>query len=212
MSFHLRGVAFFLVSGLTSLAVGQYVRRIPNVDVSIPNRVLKIEAKNACDLDFRNIRMFGENAGWTARLKDGKYERKVDSGYEAAKINQVNCLDRKESGGQHALVTANWLDCGGSCTSIGVVQVFVVREDHPVITQQFVFDSHAKGTGATFDEKSLILTIIGRTDDDSPNCCAKNLDVVRYQWNGSRFTRRSFKRVAAPPADTIGDASMPAPR
>ena len=204
----LRGFVFLLACGVSCSAVGQYVPKVPNVDVSSPNRVLNVKADDVCRIDFRNIRMFGENSDWTARLKNGKYERKSDSGYEAARVDQVFCLNRKESGGQHAVVTTNWLDCGVSCTSIGVVQLFVVRGDRPVITQQFSFESHAKGTGATFDQKSLTLTITARTDDRSPNCCAKNLDVVRYEWRGNRFVRRTFERIPAPPADTLGSAPL----
>ena len=206
------GAVFVLACGLNSLAIDDQVPKVPNVDVSTPNRVLKVKAEDVCQVDFRNIRMFGENAGWTAHLKNGRYERKSDSGYESAKVNQVHCLDRLESVGQHALVMTNWQDCGGSCTSIGVVQVFVVRERHPVIIQQFVFDDHAKGTGASFDEKSLTLTVTGRTDDNSPNCCAKSLDVVRYEWRGSKFVRRTFKRIPAPPPDTLGNVSPPVGR
>jgi len=135
-----------------------------------------------CSVDFRNIHMFGENAGWRARLKNGRYVRNSGFDHESVRLDHVSCLDHEEGGGgQHALVMTDWTDCGVSCMSTGVVQVFEVRAAHPVITQQFVFDSHAEGTGATFDEKSLTLTITGRSDDGSPNCCAKSFDVVTYQ-------------------------------
>jgi hypothetical protein len=120
-----------------------------------------------CSVDFRNIHMFGENAGWRARLKNGRYVRNSGFDHESVRLDHVSCLDHEEGGGgQHALVMTDWTDCGVSCMSTGVVQVFEVRAAHPVITQQFVFDSHAEGTGATFDEKSLTLTITGRSDDN----------------------------------------------
>jgi|SRR5450631_40605 len=195
--------------GLTCTVVGQDVRRAPAVDVSAPNRVLEQSASDVCSVDFRNIRMFGENADWSADLKNGKYERKSDSSYESARLDHVFCFDYTNGGGQHALAMTDWTDCGGSCMRTGVVQLFVIQAAHPVITQQFVYDSHATGTGATFDEKSLTLTITGRSDDGSPNCCAKNFDVVTYQWQEGQFVQGSYKRVPAPPAQRVGGDPKP---
>jgi hypothetical protein len=186
-----------LACGLSDSAFGQPVPRVPAVDVSTPNRLLDIKAGDLCAVDFRNIRMFGENANWSAHLKNGKYERKSGSNFEAAKLGDVFCF-RHQDGGQRALVTTDWMDCGGSCTRVGVVQLFELRASQPVITQQFAFDSHAQGTGATFNEKSLTLTITGRSDDQSPNCCAQNLDVVTYQWEANEFRQTTYQRVPAP--------------
>jgi hypothetical protein len=199
--------------GLTCTVVGQDVRRVPAVDVSAPNRVLEQGASNVCSIDFRNIRMFGENADWSADLKNGKYERKSHSAYESTKLDHVFCSDYKRGGGQHAMVMTDWTDCGGSCMRTGVVQLFAIRAAHPVITQQFVYDSHATGTGATFDEKSLTLTITGRSDDGSPNCCPKSFDVVTYRWQEGHFEQRSYKRVPAPSTQSVeGDTKPHIPR
>jgi hypothetical protein len=169
-----------LIGGMLSLlgcrlafaAIGQAATEVPAIYVSVPNRVLPVKANDACGIDFKNNRVFGENRGWTVRLKSGKYERRLDSGYEAVSLDNIFCLQPGNGKPQHALIVLNWLDCGGSCTSIGVVQLIAIRAARPVIKQQFVFDSHATGTGATFHEKSLTLTITGRSNDDGPNCCA----------------------------------------
>jgi hypothetical protein len=79
------------------------------------------------------------------------------------------------------------------------VQVVGIRSGHPVVIQQFVYDSHAVGTGVTFDGNSLRLTIIGRSNDGSSNCCAKSLDLVAYRWRGRKFVQEQYKRVPAPP-------------
>ncbi len=114
------------------------------MDVSTPNRVLSIKAENVCGIDFSNARLFGENGDWSAHLKNGKFERKSESGYESARLDHVFRFNKK-SGAKYALVMTNWTDCGGSCMSTGVVQLFAVRAAHPLITQQFVFDSLANG-------------------------------------------------------------------
>lgn len=190
------GLFSTVACGLALSAFGQ--NSVSAIDVFTPNRALQVEASDACSVDFRNIRVYGENRDWTAQLKDGKFERKVDSGYEAVTLDQVFCFAPKSRGERHAIIVLNWLDCGGSCSSTGVVQLIAIRSGHPVIIQQFVFDSHAAGTGVKFNEKSLILTVTGRSDDGSPNCCAKNFEVVTYRWGRSKFVQKEYKRVAAP--------------
>jgi len=192
-----RGMVVVLAGGLSYSALGQSVPRNPAVDVSTPNRALNLKADDVCAIDFRNISMFGENANWSAHLKNGKYKHQSGSEYQSARLDDIFCFKHAD-GAQRALVITNWVDCGGSCTSIGVVQLFELRASRPVITQQFVFNSHAEGTRATFDEKSLTLTITGRSDDGSPNCCAQNLDVVAYQWQGTEFKQATYERAPAP--------------
>ena len=192
------GLLSVLICGLALVARGQAATEVPAIEASAPNRVLPVKADDACRVDFNNIRVFGEDRSITARLKRGKFERKYDSGYEGVSLDNVFCLNPGTGKAQQAVIVLNWISCGGSCMSTGVVQLIVIRAGHAVINQQFVFDSHATGTGATFDKKSLTLKITGRSDDDSPNCCAKNFDVVTYQWQGSRFVKQGYKRVPAP--------------
>ncbi len=187
-----------LVAIMSSPALGQDLPKTPAVNVSAPNLVLDFEAgDDVCAIDFRNVRMFGANANLSAKLKDGKYERQGYSKYESVKVNDVFCF-KQEGGGGHALVITTWASCGDGCTKVGIVQVFEARASQPVITQQFVFGAHAEGTHATFDEKSLTLTITGRSDDGSPTCCVRNLDVVAYRWQETEFKQASYERVPAP--------------
>jgi hypothetical protein len=148
---HLKGkVVFAFALGLSYIASAQNGRKSPAVDVSTPNLRLDEKAKDVCAVDFRNIRMFGENDGWNARLKNGRYEQK-DDGYDSTKLVGVFCFSDAKDGSHRALVVTNWVSCGGSCMSTGVVQVFELRDTNPVIAQQLVFDSHARGTGAKFE-------------------------------------------------------------
>jgi len=191
---------------LSAACFAQRARQVPAVDVSSPVRALKTKANDICAVDFRNTRVFGEAGDDTAKLKDGLYERKWRSGVgsERVSLDYSFCIKQSDRA-KHALVILDWLDCGGSCSRTGVVQVLTIKDHHPVIKQQFVFDSHAEGTGASFDEKSLVLTVTGRSDDGSPNCCAEFFDVVTYAWAGSRFEQQGFTRVSAPPPRRIED-------
>jgi hypothetical protein len=171
--------------------------KFPNVNISIPNRPLDVEADHACAVDFRNVRMFRENDN--VFLKDGMYEEKDQntSGSEQVRLDHVFCFNRGTIE-EYALVVTDWIGCGASCSSEGIVQLFVVRAKRPVITQQFVYDSDALGTGATFDEDSLTLTITGRSDDESPHCCPESLDVTTYRWRGTKFEEQGYEHVPAP--------------
>ncbi len=195
-------MVFVLAWGSSYSVLGQNLPGVPAVDVSNPNRALDLKADDVCAIDFKNIHMFGANANLTANLKDGRYKRQSGSKYESARLNDVFCVKR-EDGERRALVITKWVACIDFCASIGIAQLFELRLGQPVITQQFVFDAHAEGTSATFNERAFTLTVTGRSDDGSPACCARNLDVVTYQWQGSEFKQASYERVPVPESPVL---------
>ncbi len=174
----------------------------PAVTVSKPNRVLQITTDSICHLDFRNIP--ASSGDRTVLLRDGKYEQEEKLEQETVELKQVNCFDK----GAHALIVLDWTGCGANCHGVGVVQLLELRSNRPVVVQEFSFDENALGTEAKFDEKRLTLTIVGRSDDDSADCCPKNLDVVTYRWQERAFVQDQFKRIPAPTGKT--DAEAPA--
>jgi hypothetical protein len=191
-------VALILMSAAIALRISAQERAaVPAIDASEPNLSLEVAGDDPCQVDFRNIRMFGENEEWTARFKNGKFKKEFRTGYYEASIEGVHCFRDPDKTKRRAVVITHWIDCGGSCTKIGVVQVFAVRLGHPTINQQFSFDSHAVRTGAKFSEKTGILTIVGRSNDGSANCCPEFFDVVTYQWQGNKFVQQSYRRVPA---------------
>lgn len=168
----------------------------PAMTVSKPNRVLELTADHGvCGVDYLNTPVSdGER---TLPLRDGKYERRENFESDSVEVKHVFCLDHGVS--ERALVDTEWMSCGGSCNSSGIVQVFELRDGHPVLVQQIYFDSDAAGTGVSFDDNSLILTVRGRSTEESPHCCAKSLDVVTYRWDEEQlFVQSSYKRVPVP--------------
>jgi hypothetical protein len=168
----------------------------PAVTVSRPNQVLELTSSNGvCGVDYLNEPVSdGEE---TASLKAGKYEEPSENlgGESSVDVKLLSCVDRGAA--EHALLATNWLSCGASCNSHEIVQVLELRGGHPVVVQQINFDSDARGTGATFDDNSRILTITARSNEESPHCCPKSLDVVTYRWEGQQFVQSSYKRVPA---------------
>jgi hypothetical protein len=100
----------------------------------------------------------------------------------------------------NALAVAGWRSetCFATCNSHEIVQVFELRDSHPFLAQQISFDSDARGTSATFNDNSQTLTITGRSNEDSPRCCPKSLDMVTYRWAGQQFVQGSYTRVPVP--------------
>jgi hypothetical protein len=89
----------------------------------------------------------------------------------------------------------HWMDCGGSGTTVGKIQVFALRDGHPTIIQQIEYDRHAAGVSDSFEPWNGRLIIVGRSNDPSPNCCASRLDVMRFDWNGARFVLKVSKKI-----------------
>jgi hypothetical protein len=169
---------------------------VPAVTVSTPNRVLELIASNGvCGVDYLNTPV--SDGDTTVPLKDGKYEQRENlGGQSVVTVKHVSCLDHGVA--ERALLTTDWMSCGASCNDSGIVQVFELRDGHPVLIQQIGFDSDARGTGANFDENSQTLTITGRSNEDSPHCCPKSLDMVTYRWTGQQFVQGSYTRVPVP--------------
>jgi hypothetical protein len=170
---------------------------VPAVTVSTPNRVLELSASNSvCGVDYLNAPVSdGED---TVSLRAGKYEKHEQFGESSVKVKFLSCLDRGVA--EHALLATDWVSCGGSCNSHEIVQVFGLRGAHPVLVQQIYFDSDATGTGATFDDRLQTLTITGRSNEESPHCCPRSLDVITYRWEGQEFVQRGYRRMRLPPS------------
>ncbi len=180
-----------------SAALAQQPSLLPSVDVSFPNTVHKVQAEDICAVDFKNIRLI-RNPNSAAQLHKGKYEHRFEvGGFELVTLDSVRCLDDQAVVPHYAMVQSTWSEGYGSSQDECVVQVFTLRTAHAVVVQQFEFDCHALDTGSTFDSNSKKLIIRARTDDDSPNCCAKTLDIVSYVWNKDKFKESGFRRVPA---------------
>jgi hypothetical protein len=169
----------------------------PSVDVTFPNRAQTIYADNVCKADFKSMKLV-RNENSTAQLTQGHYNyRWKDGGFKAVTLDAVSCLQDESDSGQFAIVESIWTEGSGSSTSDCVVQVFALRSNRLVVTQQLEFDCQALSAGAVFNRKAHRLIIRARTDDDSPHCCAKSLDVVTYDWRNEKFVQVGFKRIPA---------------
>jgi hypothetical protein len=167
----------------------------PSIEVSFPNTPYKIRAKNIYAVDFHNIRLHIDEK-LAVQLRNGKYNHRDKDGFDSVDLD-AHCVEGEGGSSRYAIVEWTWIYGYGSSNSECAVQVFALRSEHPVVVQQLYFDCHALTAGSMFDTESKKLTIGARTDDDSPHCCAKTLDVVSYVWAESKFEQATFDRIPA---------------
>jgi hypothetical protein len=167
-------------------------------DIFYPNYRYAARVSSIRDVDFKNLTVFwrpGDRTDRGAKLRNGAFKNKYKNGYEGVNLDLLKFLDQRGDRAQRAVVDLAWQDCGGSCTDVGLVQVFELRSGFPTVVQEIEYDRHAPGTGVSFDPKSKILTVTGRSSDPSPNCCPKSIDVMRFEWDGQHFLFAGSKSV-----------------
>jgi hypothetical protein len=174
------------------LAIAQQVS--PPSAVSIRNLTLVAEpVSSLTDVDFTNRSYRLNNT--ELQIKSGVYHYQQDGGFEDVKVRDTWSLKDPRNGSQYAVVSLYDVSGGGSSNDEGLVQVFTVANKRLELVQELSFDEQASGSGVKFDANSRHLTIRARSDDDSPHCCAKNLDVVDFVWSGQGFTLARVMRI-----------------
>jgi hypothetical protein len=182
-----------LVPGLATAQNGpSAAKRPPAVEVTYPNTTYDSEVRAIGEVDFTNFEY--RIGGQQIRLTKGAYHMHEDFSFEDAKLERVWPFDTPD-GQHHALVFLDDVSGGGSSNDTGLVLVFGVRGNHPVVTQEMSFDRQAEGTGVAFDPALRRLVVKARSNDDSPHCCAKSVDEVTYTWGAKGFTQAALRVV-----------------
>ena len=69
-------------------------------------------------------------------------------------------------------------------TSVGLLQVFEVRDGHAVVTQQIRYNRLGEGVGAVFNPDTLSLTVRGIHGWERGGTA---VDVGKFRWDGKKF-------------------------
>jgi hypothetical protein len=171
----------------------------PTVEVVTPDHVYATSTESLRHLDFHNLqfRIFDEHGKsmLAARLRNGKYESKwtPGNGSNWLRLDWVRFVDEES---QFAIASLSWVTTGGSASDFGVVQVFTLREGHPVVVQQILFNTRGCGASSALTTHPLLLTIKGVHGWE--HCCPNTLDVIKFNWAGGSFQRRSHHSVSLP--------------
>jgi len=191
---------WLLVSVFTSAQTPlQHSDPEPTVEAVIPDHVYATTAKSLRYLDFRNLQfhVFDQQGKSliTAKLLNGKYQSKwtVQKGSNWLRLDWVRFLGEES---EFAIVSLSWVTTGASSSDFGVVQVFVLREGHPVVVQQILFNTRGCGTSSELSGRPPLLSIKGVHGWE--HCCPKMLDVIKFRWAGGSFQRLSHHSVPLP--------------
>jgi len=152
------------------------------------------------DIDFRNLiaHIFDDQGKpeFTARLRNGSFERKLKSGLDSVSLDAVHQLPAMRPNTEYELVLLTWFSARGSSDTSGIAQVFELRDHFLTIKQQIDWDEHfvPDGPYVLFDEQSRTLTFRAAhyLPGDS-HCCVSAADVVALRWNGIHFGRMAVR-------------------
>jgi len=116
--------------------------RLSPVDFSYPGTY-----RSWGQVDFRNLAInFLDDR--LVPLKDGKYERRDEGGFEGAVFESVDFLPRtSRSSEQFALVLYTHTSAGASSNSYGIAQIFALSDGHLKIVQEMTWDEHFSPPG-----------------------------------------------------------------
>jgi hypothetical protein len=171
-------VFFFIVVSISAYVQGHanHEETKPTVEIVTPQHVnSSITTDSLQHLDFRNLQfnIFDEHgrAIVSTKLRNGKYKSKSDW----LRMDWVHFLGETSDS---AVVSLSWVATGVSASDSGIVQVFTLRDGHPVVVQQISFNTRGCGTSSIFSSDHVLLTIRG--EHGWEHCCPKTLDVVTF--------------------------------
>jgi hypothetical protein len=148
-------------------------------------------------VDFANLYYYDGNGktGALFQLRQGDVQVKYEIGGEEIHLDRVDYFRPSTTEPEAALVQLRWFSHGGSSSMDCLLLVFQIDEGSLVLTQELRFDLQAEGTGTDFDRASNTLTVRARSNDDTPHCCPKNIDVVTFAWTGKAFEEKTHRTI-----------------
>jgi hypothetical protein len=155
--------------------------------------MLEFDAKNA------PLALFDDSGkpATTAKLQNGVFdEHQKDGGYTNIRFTDYQYFEYFNEQPNHALAAITWSTAGPSgTTAIGLLQVFEVRDGHPVVTEQIRYNRIGDLTGASFNPTTLALTV--KANRWSEHATAANIEVGKFRWDGKKFVLQSSATPAA---------------
>ena len=150
-------------------------------------------------LDFRNLHfhIFDEHGKSVlfVNQRNGKSESKwtAQNGSDWLRLDWVRFFGEES---EFAVTSLSWVTTGGSASDYGLVQVFTLRDRHPIVIQQLLFNMRGCGTSSRLSIHPLLLTIKGVHGWE--HCCPKSLDVMTFNWVNGSFHRKAYRSMPLP--------------
>jgi hypothetical protein len=168
--------------------------------VSYPDCMYKtgVDSLHKRDIEGRAVICDGKNISQSLRLTKGEGSRRIGKLGEitSAWLGWVWIIENN-----FAVGTYRWEWIAGSSSHSDFVQVFQLRENRLVVTQQIHFDTHhgGKTAGATYDPgtETLEIRAVGYSGSEG-RCCPSKLKIVKYAWRDNRFQKLSSRVIPIP--------------
>jgi len=175
---------------LSAVLIGRATAQSNSVYVSTDALAYSVHVSSLKALNFGNLKY--HLGGEWIQLRDGRYRhRDRPFGGVDADVQNVWLFDVSNEQPQHALVSIDLTHFGGSSSPDGYVLLFEIRGGALVQSAEFKYDAQAPGTGAKFDRSEL--TIVARTNENTPNCCAKHVDEETFAWISGKFQQVRYR-------------------
>lgn len=195
-----KSVLILLWLHVSALAYAQnparHLTQQPTVEVTAPQHVYRMRIGSLRGVDFRNFHfhIFNEhgNSILTAKLRNGKYES-VWTLRDGSNWLRPDWLRFMGEQSEFAIVSLSWVSTGGSASDFGVVQVFSLRSQHPVVVQQILFNTRGCNASSEFSSLYRVLTIKGVHGWE--HCCPTTADVMQFRWTDGSFRMKSQHSV-----------------
>ena len=188
------GIIFWLAAPLFGQSSVPYAAEIGSLfsdgsfDDSYPGEYRSIRSVDFRNFTLRFIDKNGKPTG-TARLRNGKYERKETLQFESIELESLYYLSP-----EYALVVYSFFSAGGSSNTNGVAMLFSVSNRRLRQTQELNWDEHFATLFYSFDP--MTKTFVVRSSHYLPgdaHCCVSAVDVITLRWDGIHFTQTDFK-------------------
>lgn len=166
----------------------------PTFEITSPNHVYPQTIASMLEFDAKNADLvLFDGAGKpdkTVRLQNGVFEnRPKDGGFTSVRFADYQYFEYFKEQPNHALASISWSkvdssSSSSSATSVGLLQVFEVRDGHAVVTQQIRYNRLGDGVGSTFNPSTLALTLRGIHGWERGGT---TVDVGKFRWDGKKF-------------------------
>lgn len=198
----IRAICFLALAISITFAAGQSVPGGQGYLPAVSSTTLRYRYTRAFEsilkVDFANLYYYDGDGktGNLFQLRHGGMKVKYAfEGGEEISLDHVYYFRSTTTDHEAALVQLGLLSYGGSSSQDCLLLVFQMDDGDLIETQELRFDLQAEGTGVDFDRNSNTLTVRARTADDSPHCCAKSIDVVKFVWTGKAFEEKTHRTI-----------------
>jgi hypothetical protein len=129
-------------------------------------------------------------------LKSGHDRQNDGRGYSSTDLDSIHYLPASSVPGESALVLLSWFAAFDSSSSGRIAEVFTLSGGRLRVVQEINWDTHFQAGMPTESFDASTNTLVIRSVHYIPgdaHCCVSAMDVVSFQWDGTRFIQTGIR-------------------